>query len=143
MNEYKEYGYHFQIGGDRLKCRPLLGIELKYGDATITTDAIIDSGCDIMMVNSEFAEVLGIDRTKFKRAKVGGIVNEAIDSFVAPIEVKIEGFDEYFKFDVIFVDGLRTSSLLGQDDIFEKFNIKFEKNKGKFYLQRVSGSKKK
>ena len=133
--EYKYSGEFSEVVGN-IVYRPIIGVKIKYGNETEETIAMIDSGTDVTVVDSNLAKLLGIDSTKYKKCKVAGVTGEA-KGFVAKIKISIENFDdEEFEIEVCFVDDMKSNILLGQRDLFEKFKIKFEKSKNKFYLNR-------
>ena len=55
------------------------------------------------------------------------------------VRLKIEGFEEEFETEVIFLKNMAIGGLLGQKDLFENFKIRFEKKHKKFYLERERG----
>lgn len=87
-----------------------------------------------MMVNSDIAEALGISSHPLKKVKVGGITGARDDGFKCEVAVRLPSSDEFIA-DATFVPGLPFACLLGQRGFFDSFNVRFEKEKQKFYLQ--------
>lgn len=98
--------------------------------------ALIDSGSDRIMINSDFAEILGINLGLCKEVEVGGI--GAAKGRICDVSLEIEEFNIKENVTAIFVDKLPFSALLGQNDFFSWFNVRFEKAKGKFHLRKTN-----
>ena len=88
--EYKYSGEFSEVVGN-IVYRPIIGVKIKYGNETEETIAMIDSGTDVTVVDSNLAKLLGIDSTKYKKCKVAGVTGEA-KGFVAKIKISIENF---------------------------------------------------
>lgn len=133
--EWKEYNYtaEFSLKNDIIY-RPMVSMVITSGEKSRNCFSLIDSGTDSTLINAEFMELLGIDALKCRKVKVGGVGKSDLYGFIEKIQFKIEGFEEVFKTEVIFVKDMVTSGLLGQKDIFENFKIRFEKKYRKFYL---------
>jgi hypothetical protein len=56
------------------------------------------------------------------------------DAFLGPVTIAVPGFDEIIKTTVLFAEDAEFDMILGQDDFFRRFLVKFEKAKNKFYL---------
>jgi hypothetical protein len=133
---WKKYKYWDQWTGDEITYRPMIGLKVFNNKCVIETTAIIDSGCDRIMLNAELAEALGIHKDKCRKRKVTGIIDQGVESFIAKVKVEIEGFNDLFEVSVTFVPGLRISGLLGQNDFFDIFKVKFEKRQKTFELSK-------
>lgn len=134
--DWKEYKYYAQLAGNDIVYRPIVGVELFDGKTWYAQHAMLDSGCDKTMLDADFAKLLGIDPTNCRKIKIGGIVGETVEAFEAKVTLKIEGFDEPFDLLARFVPNMKISALLGHNDFFDKFKVKFEKKHKKFYLQK-------
>ncbi len=135
---WKEYGYTGEYNQSRggIIYRPMISISIINEKKSYNCFSLIDSGTDSTLINADFAELLGIEESKCFKVKVGGADKSDAYGFLSKIKFKIEGFEEEFETEVIFLKNLMTSGLLGQKDIFENFKIRFEKKNKKFYLQR-------
>lgn len=138
MKRWKEFDYTGQWdGGTGLAYRPVVTIMLSNGSKSISVMALIDSGCDCMMINSDIAEALGITSHPLRKIKVGGITGERSDGFKCEVKAQFSSMDE-FTADATFIPGLPFACLLGQKGFFDSFNVRFEKGKQKFYLQSIA-----
>lgn len=134
----KEYDYTGQLGfGNSIIYRPLIEVNVSSGIGArgLSVLALIDSGTDGTLFNVEMAKALGIDISKCKRVKVGGIGER--EGFICNVKLTVPDFRLSMDIEVIFVDQLPFDGLLGQRHFFEKFRIKFEKDRNKFYLALV------
>lgn len=132
---WKKYDYTGQWGlGNVITYRPLVEVNVSNGISPkgISVLALVDSGTDGTLFNLEIAKSLGIDISKCKRVKVGGIGER--EGFISDIKLTVPDFRGSMQISVIFVEHLPFNGLLGQRDFFEKFRIKFEKDRNKFYL---------
>lgn len=135
---WKEYKYYAQFGPrNEMVYRPVVGLKVSNdGKTWHEFSALIDSGCDITMLDAEIAELLGIDKTTCPKLPIGGVVGNTVEAFCTKIFFKIEGFDELFETEVRFVPNMKFSALLGHTDFFELFKVKFEKMNKRFYLSK-------
>ncbi len=132
--KWTEYNYLASLGPNGMVYRPMIEIEICNGKSCFKCLAMVDSGCDRTLVNAEIADMLAINRTGLNKAKVTGIAGDGVESFTYKVKIKAEKTKHFFEANVVFVPGLHMSMLLGQDNFFEKFKVRFEKNKKKFYL---------
>lgn len=98
--------------------------------------ALIDSGCTTTHIRTDIAGALGIDLSSAKERNSSGITGTAIGKH-SKIEIEIEGHGEPFESPAAFLSTLPVPMLLGQNNFFDKFNIRFEKPKGSFYIERI------
>jgi hypothetical protein len=115
---------------------PNIEVELSLKDKKIKVLALIDSGCTTTNVNAEIAQQLGIDITKCQKIPNTGI-GGVKEGYLSELAIKVKDFGEEFRSKVILMEGLPYSVLLGQDNFFENFDIKFEKRNNTFELRRV------
>ena len=117
---------HKRFGLDIL--RPVIPIEIKYGNVITPYEILVDSGADICIFNSQIAEVLGINLLKGIRVQVSGISGFPNDIYIHTISIKIG--EEYYKTDVGFMQMSNTSyGAVGQRGFFDKFVVKFDLEK--------------
>ena len=133
---WKEYDYTGQWGRDgHIAYRPLTEVRVackgreNNGMAVV---ALIDSGTDSTLLDIDVAKTLGIDLMRAHKVKVGGVGER--DGFVSDITLLIPDFDVSMNIPVVFTDGLPFSCLLGQRHFFERFQVRFEKNRNKFFV---------
>lgn len=115
---------------------PYIEIELILKNKKQTVLALIDSGCTTTNINAEFAPLFDIDLSKCKRITNTGI-NSVSEGYLSSLNIKVKDSGEEFESPIIFMDKLPVAVLLGQDNFFEKFDIKFEKRNNSFELRRV------
>lgn len=117
---------------------PNIPIQVQHEGKVFDTLGLIDSGCQVTHVNYEIAEFLGIDPEKDgEKTITTGISGQAGVGYVHPVTINIVGAGNPFRASGIFVKNLPVAVLLGQENFFDKFNVRFEKSKGVFYIQRV------
>ena len=136
---WKKYDYTIEFSKLRegFVYRPMINLSL-FGknDEKFNCFSLIDSGTDATMINADFAELLGIDESKCQKVKAGSIEKMTATGFVSEVKFNVEGFEEEFKIDAIFLKDMPIAGLLGQIDFFENFKIRFEKKHKKFYISR-------
>lgn len=116
--------------------RPMIGFTLPDAE-NFPTIGMIDSGCDMTMMDAEYAELLRIDRNTCEKILVGGVVGSQVEAFIGTVTLAIEQFEEYpFELDVCFVPNMPFGALFGHSDFFEKFEIRFHKKERRFYLRK-------
>jgi hypothetical protein len=98
---------------------------------------LIDSGADTTMMNLEYARVLGIDLTKATKKDFLGIGGTRVNCYLSSVGMKLKYTDHTFTTVVAFTESPSVDILLGQEDFFECFRIKFEKDRDIFELSPV------
>ena len=133
---WRKYPYTPQVnrrGPMSFTYRPLVEIAVSGENNTETFMALVDSGTEITMMDSEIAAVLGIDPIKGKKATASGIGGDK-PGFLCKVHIQVQGFDDVLTCNVLFIENLTFDIILGQDDFFKRFLVKFEKRKNTFYL---------
>jgi hypothetical protein len=125
----------------KLAKRPLVEIELVGNGQTIHALGLIDSGADTTMMNLEYARVLGIDLGSATKKEFLGIGGIRVNCFLSTIGMKLKYTDHMFSTTVAFTESPSVDMLLGQEDFFECFRIKFEKDHDIFELSPVARKK--
>lgn len=118
----------------KLTKRPIVELELIGKTENINTLGLIDSGADTTMMNIEYANVLGIDLSKSVRKEFLGIGDAKVTTYISKVDMKVKHFDKIITTPVAFTDSPSVDILLGQEDFFECFRIKFEKDHDAFDL---------
>lgn len=136
----KEYEYtsRFHRVSKETFYRPLIDVDVSAGRGPETFSALIDSGTEVTIMSSEVAQLIGINPTGKKSGMVSGFGDRR--GFVAQVKIVVPEFPlEVLTTEVVFVDGVSSDFpfdiLLGQEDFFRRFVIRFEKHKNKFYLK--------
>lgn len=112
--------------------RPILQIEVFGTDGSKGFGALIDSGADISLFNTEVAEVLGITLSSAHERKFTGISGTIPGYFVEKVKIRIEGMTDIVTIPVCFVQSPTVSLLLGQEGFFDQCRVKFEKHHDTF-----------
>jgi hypothetical protein len=86
------------------------------------------------MMNIDYAKILGLDLDKAVKKEFLGIGDTQVTSFLASVNFKVKHFDKTITTPVAFTDSPSVDVLLGQEDFFECFRIKFEKDHDTFDL---------
>lgn len=97
--------------------------------------ALVDSGTDVTMMDLEIATILGMDLTNAKKGTAAGVGGTQHAGFLGKLNLQVEGFDEVLIFTAVFVENLGFDIILGQDDFFRRFHVRFERQAEAFYLQ--------
>ena len=125
----------------KLAKRPLVELELSGNGQIIHALGLIDSGADTTLMNIEYARVLGINLDATKKKEFLGIGGAPVACFLSSIDMKVKHTDLNFTTTVAFTESPSVDILLGQEDFFECFRIKFEKDHDTFELTTVPGTK--
>ena len=135
-----EYKYTSYLDADMVPHydRPFIDVTLSLGMHEIATEAMVDSGCTYSHVDAAYAETLGLDLSICQEIKVGGICGEGLGYMTEMVSFHISGCGEKFIGPTIFVPNLPFPVLLGQNNFFEKFEVKFYRAERRFTLKRVS-----
>ena len=115
---------------------PIISIQIIRDKKVFETVGLIDSGCQRTHINHDIADFLGIDPHEGTKTNTSGITGMS-EGFSTSIQMKVKDGGDVFGAPVVFVKGLPVAVLLGQENFFEKFNVRFEKSKGFFYIERV------
>lgn len=118
----------------KLTKRPIVELELIGKAETLNVLGLIDSGADTTLVNIEYAKVLGIDLEKAVKKEFLGIGDARVTTFISSVTMKVKHFNVPITATVAFTDSPSVDVLLGQEDFFECFRIKFEKDHDTFDL---------
>lgn len=115
--------------------RPVIPIEVGYGEKVIRYFALIDSGADMNLFHGEIADLLGIRLESGLKGEVSGITEgESQIFYTHPITIKI-GNDTY-KSEAAFMPTLSRNGhgLLGQSGFFNLFTVTFDRSKKEIEL---------
>jgi len=115
--------------------RPMISVEVFGPNGSNKFSALIDSGADCSLFNTEIADMLGLDLSKGKPANFTGISGKTTGHRLEDIKIKVEQFDKTIKIPVCFVKSKTVGLLLGGEGFFDKYRIKFEKDHDTFELK--------
>jgi len=116
----------------KLAKRPLIELELIGKDRSIVAFGLIDSGADTTLMNVEYARELGIDLANTRKKEFLGIGNSRVACYLSSVQMKVKHIDTVVTSPVAFTESPSVDILLGQEDFFESFRIKFEKDHDTF-----------
>ena len=114
--------------------RPLVEIEIIGEKGVSPAYGMIDSGADSVLMNIQYAKDVGVQLNEKKKRPYVGIAGQNVMGYEASVDFKVKGFSETFTTPVAFIDSPSVDVLLGQEDFFEIFRIKFEKDHNTFEL---------
>ena len=122
--------------------RPKIPVTLSYGEKSLETLGLVDSGSDISIIPLGIAEFLGIDLSG-RSGEVSDFHKKKIEMVYSFVNLKIEKGDVVFRIFQLAVripmkdedqpDGI----ILRRDGVFREFDITFEENARKIVLQKV------
>ncbi|HUX81043.1 MAG TPA: aspartyl protease family protein, partial [Candidatus Paceibacterota bacterium] len=117
---------------------PYITIYIHNGTASIPIEALVDSGSDGMVIHAGLAKDLGIDSDKCPRKSLGGATGLK-EGFTADVSYEVDGFPkETIETKAIFIPDLPVACLVGQEDLFKRFIVQFEKSNNVLKLSKVS-----
>jgi hypothetical protein len=119
----------------RLTKRPIVEVELRGASRTLKGLGLIDSGADTTIMNIEYAKILGIPLDQSRTKEFIGIAADPMRCFIGSVSLKVQHVPTPVTTAVAFIDSPSVDILLGQEDFFEHFRIKFEKDHDTFELQ--------
>lgn len=139
--DWKQFDYSLRWRDGGISREPVINVVLSKNGKNMSQRAMIDSGAEGIIVSEEVAEFLGIDKNKCESITVTGIVGDSVPGFMADVNLKVDGFDDSFESQVIFVTGLKFGMLLGQTGFFDKFRVKFDLPNNTFSLISIEEEK--
>jgi hypothetical protein len=106
--------------------RPIIPIELGYGDQTIRYEALVDSGADLCIFPGDIGRALGLDIESGEPFQLGGVTGENRMGYFHMITIKVGKYS--YRTRVGFMDTMREGSfgMVGQKGFFDRFAIKFD-----------------
>ena len=140
MKKWVAYTYKcgFVLGYDGIYCDlPKIPVELRYGDKVFPTEGVIDSGCTRTHIRADVADILRIVTSSLPEATTSGITGSE-QGRMAKIFLHVPGHGKPFEADVVIVKDLPVPVLLGNNNFFDKFDVRFERNAQYFYVRRVT-----
>jgi hypothetical protein len=118
--------------------RPTVPVRLAYGDQSIETDALLDTGSEFTVLDEEFAHVLGLDLTGPPTQRMHGISGGIIEAPVRRLILSVldDGDLRALEVDAAFVPGLhqRVGNILGRRDFFQAFKLGLVHSEARAFL---------
>lgn len=108
--------------------KPLVGVRLWHGAASVRLVAVVDSGADTSLLDVQYADLLGLDRATAQVSKCVVASGEEVDVLSwrgVPLEMQFQ--TERFPFAGSFFDfgAGDGENLLGRRDFFQRFIVQF------------------
>ena len=103
---------------------------------------LVDSGASDIILNAQFAPLLGIDLTAAPSQEYQGIGEEPFQAYKHRINIRLQAASEAFTVSCTFMPDLRIDCILGQNGFFDTHKIVFEKYKKRFAITPVMQRKK-
>jgi Aspartyl protease len=103
---------------------------------------LVDSGASDIILNAQFASLLGIDLTAAPSQEYQGIGDEPFQAYKHRINIRLQAASEAFTVSCAFMPDLRIDCILGQNGFFDTHKIVFEKYKKRFAITPVMQRKK-
>ncbi len=110
--------------------RPLILIRLFGPKGVWEGYGLIDSGADRCLFNSEIAKDIGLNLSESRTENFSGIEGGNIKAKLHQIKLQIVNLEEKIEVVAGFVESKAVSAILGQEDFFDSFKIKFERDHG-------------
>lgn len=113
-----------------------------FGEKSIDTIALLDSGADISAMSKDMAELLGLELNKEIDFAFG--IGGKVKSVQSNVRILIEQKHERYEINLpvkIILDNYSFPLLLGRAGIFDEFVIIFDQSKEKIVLKKVSKDK--
>ena len=107
--------------------RPVIPIELIHKDIIVPYEVLIDSGSDSNIFDAQITEILGIDLSSGKLAKVAGITGIEEPYYIHNLDFRVGGH-LFKKVEVGFLKqiGKYGYGVVGQKGFFDIFVVKLD-----------------
>lgn len=110
--------------------KPIIPVGVSYRDKELKYTALIDSGADFCIFDSEVAEYLNIDVHSGKREVFGGIQErEGSEAFFHQITLNVGGWDYKTTIGFSYDIAKHGFGILSQKGFFDIFTVKFDLSK--------------
>ena len=120
--------------------RPVIPVTIGYEGHSVTYEALVDSGADICIFDTELGEVLGIDVESGVRQEVSGVGGGSPEpTYLHEVSLSVGG--HVFSVVVAFKANFARfgHGVLGQRGFFEQFVVKFDLAKEEIELKSYTG----
>jgi Aspartyl protease len=103
---------------------------------------LVDSGASNIILNAQFAPLLGIDLTAATAQEYQGVGEEPFRAYKHQVTIRLQAAAEAFTVPCAFMPDLRIDCILGQNGFFDTHKIVFEKYKKRFAITPIIRQKK-
>lgn len=116
--------------------KPIIPIQIKGRDVTLSYAALIDSGADFCIFDADIGEYLGIDIRTGKPLTFGGVQEKGgAKAFLHEIIITIGGWDYKITAGFSYDIAKHGFGILGQKGFFDLFVVKFDYQKEQVELK--------
>ncbi|HWP55089.1 MAG TPA: aspartyl protease family protein [Pyrinomonadaceae bacterium] len=106
--------------------RPYLIVRLTHGTKHKDVIALVDSGADLCLFQSDIGKLIGIDVERGSELAFEGVSGATATAYLHRISLTVRGMSS-ISLDVGFTDSMAVGTgLLGQQGFFEQFRVGFE-----------------
>jgi len=95
---------------------------------------LVDSGASDIILNAQFAPLLGIDLMAAPSQEYQGIGDEPFQAYKHRVTIRLQAAPEAFTVQCAFMPDLRIDCILGRNGFFDTHKIVFEKYKKRFAI---------
>jgi len=95
---------------------------------------LVDSGASDIILNAQFAPLLGIDLMAAPSQEYQGIGDEPFQAYKHRVTIRLQAASEAFTVQCAFMPDLRIDCILGRNGFFDTHKIVFEKYKKRFAI---------
>lgn len=107
--------------------KPIIPVDIFYGDKKLRYAALIDSGADFCILDAAIGEHLGINVRSGLREIFGGIQEKGgAEAFLHEVVIKVGGWDYTTTIGFSYDIAKHGFGILGQKCFFDIFVIKFD-----------------
>src|SRR6202165_5486676 len=128
--------FKYQTIGNSKLPRPFIPLTLRYGNRSVKTKALVDSGADFCMFDGELLHLLApeIDLNTLEKISLGGVGGTAT-GYVMHIELGVH--NTFFSVPAVFSFEFSPDEfggLAGQVGFFDTFKIQFDRANREVHL---------
>lgn len=124
-----------KLSPEKTTLRPYAEVQLEISGQRLFFDFLIDSGADRTVINRPLGTALGFEANSHDKGISLGGIGGSTNGYIRPLKLWIG--DSEINTEVIWIQSNSVPLLLGQLDIFDKFDITFSKSKGKVFFDSV------
>ena len=115
--------------------RPLVPVQIRYGDALVNARGLVDSGADRSLFSAGLAPALGIDLSHLPAPRVGSARGVGGAESVVAVDVQMSVVGVRFSARIHFSSAWSTEfGLLGRADFFRAFRVAFDERAETFFF---------
>jgi predicted aspartyl protease len=118
---------------------PLLQVRLSSGTNRSDVVGLVDTGATDCLFDRDVADALGITLADSDiQREYFGVGGQSVFGHIHLIRFQIQGFSEWVKIEVGFIDAKLPYQLLGQSGFFDNYEISFQRYRGRFEIRSRS-----